>query len=52
MSIDAELPAGVQTVAADTPLDYVIRLLKRDGGVFIKNFISEEYADKAYSECR
>lgn len=52
MSIDAELPAGVQTVAANTPLGYVIRLLKRDGGVFIKNFISEEDADKAYSECR
>lgn len=52
MSIDAELPAGVQTVAATAPLEYVIRLLKRDGGVFVKNFITEEDADKAYSECR
>ena len=48
----AELPAGVQTVAADAPLDYVVRLLKRDGGVFVKNFVSEEDVDKAYSECR
>jgi hypothetical protein len=47
-----ELPSGVQSVAADAPIDYIIRLLKRDGGVFIKNFVSEEDADKAYSECR
>ncbi|KAF1976473.1 phytanoyl-CoA dioxygenase [Bimuria novae-zelandiae CBS 107.79] len=47
-----ELPAGVQTAAADAPVEYIIRLLKRDGGVFIKNFVTEEDADKAYSECR
>lgn len=47
-----DLPAGVQRVAADAPLEYILRLLKRDGGVFVKNFISEEDADKAYSECK
>ena len=47
-----ELPPGVQSVAADAPLDYIIRLLKRDGGVFIKKFVFKEDVDKAYSECR
>lgn len=52
LGTSVELPAGVQTVAADAPLNYVVRLLKRDGGVFVKNFVSEEDADKAYDECR
>jgi hypothetical protein len=47
-----QLPHGVQKVPADAPLDYIIRLLKRDGGVFIKGLISEEGVDKAYEECR
>lgn len=47
-----KLPSGVQSVDADAPLDYIVRLLKRDGGVFIKKFVSKEDVDKAYSECR
>jgi hypothetical protein len=46
------LPPGVQHVSADAPLEYIIRLLKRDGGVFINNFVSEEDVDKAASECQ
>ncbi|KAL1603882.1 hypothetical protein SLS60_005474 [Paraconiothyrium brasiliense] len=36
----------------DAPLDYIVQLLKRDGGVFIKKFVTEEDVDKAYGECR
>lgn len=42
----------VQKVAANTPLEDLIFLLKRDGGVFIKNFVSESDVDQAFSECR
>lgn len=42
----------VQKVAADTPLEDLIYLLKRDGGVFVKNFVSESDVDQAFSECR
>ncbi|KAM5341889.1 hypothetical protein ACJ41O_014920 [Fusarium nematophilum] len=42
----------VQKVSPDTPLEDIIYLLKRDGGVFIKGLINEADVDKAYSECR
>ncbi|KAM4067170.1 phytanoyl-CoA dioxygenase (PhyH) [Hirsutella rhossiliensis] len=42
----------VQRVAADTPLDDILYLLKRDGGVFIKGLVSQADVDKAYAECR
>jgi hypothetical protein len=48
----SKLPAGVQSVPADAPVEYVIQLLKRDGGVFVKGLVSDEDADKAYDECR
>lgn len=47
-----ELPPGVQNVPADAPLDYVLQLLKRDGGIFVKNLVSAEDVDKAYEDCR
>ncbi|KAF1949877.1 PhyH-domain-containing protein [Byssothecium circinans] len=47
-----DLPQGVQTVSADAPAEYVIRLLKRDGGVFVKGLVSEADVDKAYDDCR
>ncbi|KAM0226699.1 hypothetical protein ACHAP5_012337 [Fusarium lateritium] len=42
----------VQKVSADTPVQDIIALLKRDGGVFIKGLIAECEVDKAYDECR
>ncbi|KEY73034.1 hypothetical protein S7711_09891 [Stachybotrys chartarum IBT 7711] len=42
----------VQRVDSDTPVDDIIFLLKRDGGVFIKGLISEADVDKAHDECR
>ena len=43
---------GVQRVPVDAPLEDVIHLLKRDGGVFIKGLVSADDADQAYSECK
>ncbi|KAM0190681.1 hypothetical protein ACHAPI_009207 [Fusarium lateritium] len=42
----------VQKVSADTPVQHIIALLKRDGGVFIKGLIPESEVDKACDECR
>jgi hypothetical protein len=42
----------VQRVSADTPVEDIIGLLKRDGGVFIKGLISEADLDHTFSECR
>ncbi|EKG10166.1 Phytanoyl-CoA dioxygenase [Macrophomina phaseolina MS6] len=42
----------VQKVPADTPLQDILYLLKRDGGVFIEGLISSEDIDKAYDEVR
>ncbi|OLN88088.1 hypothetical protein CCHL11_00007 [Colletotrichum chlorophyti] len=42
----------VQKVPKDTPLEDIIYLLKRDGGVFIKGLIPVADVDKAYGECR
>lgn len=43
---------GVQKVPADAPVEDVIALLKRDGGVFIKGLVSEADIDQAYDDCR
>lgn len=42
----------VQRVSAETPIEDIIYLLKRDGGVFIKGLIHEPDVDQAYEECR
>lgn len=42
----------VQKVTLDTPVEDLYYLLKRDGGVFVKNFVPESDVDKAFSECR
>ncbi|CAI6334001.1 unnamed protein product [Periconia digitata] len=46
------LPEGVQSVPANASAEYVIRLLKRDGGVFVKGLVSEADVDTAYADCR
>lgn len=45
-------PEGVQRVTKDTPLEDILFLLKRDGGIFIKNYISENVIDKMNSETK
>lgn len=42
----------VQKVSKDTPVEEIIYLLKRDGGVFIKGLISEEDVDQASQEAK
>lgn len=42
----------VQTVSPNTPVEDLIYLLKRDGGVFVKNFVPGPDVDQAFSECR
>lgn len=42
----------VQKVPATTPLEDILYLLKRDGGVFIKGLVPTEDVDKAYDEVR
>ncbi|KAF4782476.1 phytanoyl-CoA dioxygenase [Colletotrichum scovillei] len=42
----------VQKVSADTPLDDIIYLLKRDGGVFVRDLVPVADVDKAHEECR
>ena len=42
----------VQKVNADTPLDDIIYLLKRDGGVFVKALVAAGDVDQAYEEVK
>lgn len=37
----------VQHVSNDTPLEDILYLIKRDGAVFVKDFVSEGDVDKA-----
>ncbi|CZR46641.1 uncharacterized protein FPRO_12091 [Fusarium proliferatum ET1] len=52
MSVLEKYGPEVQRVSADAPIQDIIALLKRDGGVFVKGLISEADVDKAYDECR
>lgn len=42
----------VQRVPVDAPLEDIIMLLKRDGGVVIEKFLPHSSIDKAYTEIR
>lgn len=42
----------VQKVSVDTPIEDIIYLLKRDGGVFVKGLVAAADVDKAFEECR
>uniref|UniRef100_A0A0D2XJC2 Phytanoyl-CoA dioxygenase n=1 Tax=Fusarium oxysporum (strain Fo5176) TaxID=660025 RepID=A0A0D2XJC2_FUSOF len=50
MSILDRYGPEVQRVPADAPIEDIIALLKRDGGVFVKGLVSEADVDKAYEE--
>lgn len=50
--MESKYGTEVQKVTLDTPVEDVFYLLKRDGGVFIKNFVPESDVDKAFGECR
>ncbi|KAF5707217.1 hypothetical protein FGLOB1_7048 [Fusarium globosum] len=52
MSVLEKYGPEVQRVSADAPIQDIIALLKRDGGVLVKGLISEADVDKAYDECR
>jgi len=52
MSVLDRYGPEVQRVPADAPIEDIIALLKRDGGVFVKGLVSEVDVDKAYDECR
>ncbi|RAK96816.1 phytanoyl-CoA dioxygenase family protein [Aspergillus ibericus CBS 121593] len=43
---------AVQKVSKDTPVEEILYLLKRDGGVFVKTLVSEEDVDQAYQEAK
>lgn len=40
----------VQRVPVDAPLEDIIMLLKRDGGVVVQDFVSHESIDQSYQE--
>ncbi|KAK4889430.1 hypothetical protein LTR27_011774 [Elasticomyces elasticus] len=42
----------VQRVEASTPVEDIIYLLKRDGGVFVKSLVAAEDVDQAYGEVK
>jgi hypothetical protein len=48
--ITSKYPAGVQRLNVDTPLEDVLHLLKRDGGVVIKSYVTQAVIDQAYKE--
>ena len=41
-----------ERVPVDGPIEDVISLLKRDGGVIIKNFVSPDSVDQCYNEIK
>lgn len=41
---------GPQRVSKDTPIEDMIMLLKRDGGVIIEKFVSPESIDESYRD--
>ncbi|TDZ20887.1 Dioxygenase swnH1 [Colletotrichum orbiculare MAFF 240422] len=50
--ISAKYGPEVQRVSADAPIEDIIGLLKRDGGVFVKGLVPVAQVDKAFEECR
>ena len=52
MAPSREYSPAVQRVSATCPVEDIIYLLKRDGGVFVKNAVDEHDVDQAYSEVK
>ncbi|KAL3470492.1 hypothetical protein BJX99DRAFT_251161 [Aspergillus californicus] len=44
--------AGVQYVSADAPLDDIIYLLKRDGGLVVRGMVSQEDLDTTHNDIK
>ena len=42
----------VQKVSKDTPIEDILYLLKRDGGVFVRGLIPEDKIDQAISDVK
>jgi ectoine hydroxylase-related dioxygenase (phytanoyl-CoA dioxygenase family) len=51
-NFSSKYPEGVQRVSSDTPFEDIVYLLKRDGGVFIKNYMSKEIIQQMNSETK
>ncbi|KAL0935801.1 phytanoyl dioxygenase family protein [Colletotrichum truncatum] len=51
-NISSKYGPEVQKVPVGTPIEDIIYLLKRDGGVFVKGLVNVSDVDKAYEECR
>ena len=51
-SIAPEYGLGVQRVPVDAPVEDFITLLKRDGGVVVRNFASMETVDQCNEDIR
>lgn len=52
IDISKKYGPGVQYIASDTPLEDILALIKRDGGVVVKGLIPPEMVDKAHEEVR
>ncbi|TQN67719.1 Dioxygenase swnH1 [Colletotrichum shisoi] len=51
-NVSANYGPEVQKIPAYTPIEDIIYLLKRDGGVFLKQLIPVADVDQAWEECR
>lgn len=47
-----EYENGIQFLSADTPLDDMIYLMKRDGSIIVKNLVPIEDIDQANKDVR
>jgi hypothetical protein len=52
MASSKHYDSGLQYLPADTPIDDITYLLKRDGGVVLRSLISDEELDKTYDEIK
>lgn len=48
----AKYASGLQRVPSDAPIEDIIALLKRDGGVIVKSLVPTESIDQAYKEIK
>ena len=48
----AQYGPEVQRVTVDAPLEDIIMLMKRDGGVVVEKFLPHSSIDRAYDEIR
>ena len=52
MSPSRNYDPGLQYLPSDSPLEDITYLLKRDGGVVLRNLVSQDDLDKTYDEIK